>query len=318
MRTRLRVALVIVATAALMFSAAPVAHAEVSRGTLEGTVVDEKGLPRSGVHITVSAGSAGTILLSTDLDGTFRTDAIVGDYLLYFYAADFSAIDMYGGYSEPQTVHVVAGQTVTIDEVLRTGGIVSGRVLDIHGKPIAGAQVSAADPGLYRTELYGSDRGATTDAKGRYTLTGLVTGAFRIRISKPGYFAEWYGNSPTESGAKPVSTSEGHTTTGLASHLSKGGTISGRVLINGKKPKSIPGAHVSVKLLSGDGKRFISNMSARKRFSFETEAAGRYIVEYCAGPAIDGKTCTRKSVTVKRGHSVTGLVVELSVPSLRR
>ena len=315
MRTRLQVALAVVAATTLVFSAAPAAQAAVTWGSIEGTIVDETGAPRSGATVTASGPT--TIFLHTDPDGSFHTQAIAGDYLVYFGVPDFTARDMVGGYGSPQKVTVVTGQVTVIDEVLRTGGTISGRILDIHGKPLAGAQITADDPSLYRNELYASDASAITNAKGQYTLTGLVTGAFRIRISKPGYFTEWYGNSRTEDDAKRVRISEGHATGGLTSHLSRGGTVSGRLVINGKKPKGVPGARFVVTLSSSDG-TWIDSESSKKKFSFSPGAAGRYVIRYCAGPSEDKMTCKKKVVKIKRGKSATGLVLTLKVPSLKK
>jgi hypothetical protein len=315
MRTRLQVVLAVVAAATLVFSAAPAAQAEVTWGSIEGTIVDETGAPRSGATLTASGPT--TIFLRTDPDGSFRTTAIAGDYLVYFGVPDFTARDMVGGYGSPQKVTVVTGQATVINEVLRTGGTVSGRVFDIHGKPLAGAEITAADPSLFRTELYGSDSYAITDKKGRYTLTGLVTGTFRIRISKPGYFTEWYGNSRTEDDAKRVRISEGHATGGLTSHLSRGGTISGRLVITGKKAKDVPGARFVVTLSSSNG-TWIDSESSTRKFSFSSGSAGRYVIRYCAGPTEDKMTCKKKAVKIKRGESATGLVLKVKVPSLKK
>jgi hypothetical protein len=57
-------------------------------------------------------------------------------------------------------------------------GIVSGTVIDDHTlQPLPGANVVVLD----------TDRGATTDTEGRYTITGLVVGTVRIRVSYIGY-----------------------------------------------------------------------------------------------------------------------------------
>ena len=58
-------------------------------------------------------------------------------------------------------------------------GSVSGTVLDSASQPVANANVVFASPsGTYRT---------TTDAKGEFTLTGLVVDTYSLTLSKTGY-----------------------------------------------------------------------------------------------------------------------------------
>lgn len=305
----------IAVVAALVLGATSPVHAEAQWGSIEGTVVDEAGAPRGNVYVIASGPTTSTG--TTDPTGAFRLQVLVGEYEIYFSTPDLSARDVFpGGYSGRGTVAVVAGGVTPVSETLRTGAVASGRVLDVKGKPIVGAEVRATDPALLRSELYGLVSNATTDANGRYTLTGLATGAYRLRISKPGYFTEWYGNSPTESAAKPVAVTEGATAAGLMSHLSRGGTLSGRVVINGKKPAHFPGLQVQVSVLSSDGE-LVDSVSARKKFSVETGATGRYVIRYCAAVSGEKATCTKKTVSLNRGRSLSGLVLKLTIPSLR-
>lgn len=76
----------------------------------------------------------------------------------------------------------------------RGNGRVTGRVLDEAGKPVVGAQVSAAKKGEMKPEVFT----ATTNEKGEYNLNGLATGDWVIEAKKEGAGAKEVGASLVE------------------------------------------------------------------------------------------------------------------------
>ena len=60
-------------------------------------------------------------------------------------------------------------------------GTVAGAVLDVAGKPIANAAVSV------KNESTGSARQATTDADGRFSVSGLPDGLYTVEVSSPSF-----------------------------------------------------------------------------------------------------------------------------------
>ena len=63
---------------------------------------------------------------------------------------------------------------------------VTGKVLDEAGKPVVGAQVSAAKKGEVKPDVFT----ATTNDKGEYTLNGLAAGDWVIEAKKDGVGAK--------------------------------------------------------------------------------------------------------------------------------
>ncbi len=61
----------------------------------------------------------------------------------------------------------------------QAGATVSGKVADASGKPLAGAAVSVKDDS--------GENLATTDAKGKYKITGIAAGTYVISVSARGY-----------------------------------------------------------------------------------------------------------------------------------
>jgi S-layer protein (TIGR01567 family) len=73
-------------------------------------------------------------------------------------------------------VHVSTDETVTVDIILQTGGIITGIITTSNGTPLANAYVSVSGPG------YGS---ASTDINGNYTMSGLPAGNYFVSVSPP-------------------------------------------------------------------------------------------------------------------------------------
>src|SRR5918993_5947136 len=71
---------------------------------------------------------------------------------------------------------------------------VTGKVLDEAGKPIVGAQVSAAKKGEVKPDVFT----ATTNEKGEYNLNGLAAGDWVIEAKKDGVGAKEMGATLVE------------------------------------------------------------------------------------------------------------------------
>ncbi|WP_180987261.1 S-layer family protein [Arthrobacter sp. AFG20] len=115
------------------------------------------------------------------------------------------------GAGKAQSIPVTSGQTVqNINATLTTGGSVSGTVVDKAGKPVAIAQVQAYTPdGSLVT------RSTITSSTGTYTLKGLTTGSYIIKVhgALSGRGDLYSGNKTTEATATKVSVVRGSGTT---------------------------------------------------------------------------------------------------------
>ena len=114
------------------------------------------------------------------------------------------------GVSQAQAIPVTTGQSVqNIDAVLTPGGSVTGTVLNKAGQPMANAFVQAYTPdGSLVT------RATTTDAAGKYSIKGLTSGSYKLRVIGGPVVGDLYsGNAATEATATSVTVVSGSATT---------------------------------------------------------------------------------------------------------
>jgi len=119
---------------------------------------------------------------------------------------------------------------------LNMGGVITGAVTDESRQPMTGARVwvtpapNSPFPGPYRNE--------TTDQEGKYRLTGLKTGDFKVICHKPGYVRD-------DKDTNVVSVVAGETITDMDFQLSMGIHIAGSV-VSGEDGMPIEGATITV------------------------------------------------------------------------
>jgi hypothetical protein len=114
------------------------------------------------------------------------------------------------GVSQAQAIPVTTGQAVqNIDAALTAGGSITGTVLNKAGQPLANAFVQAYTPD---GSLVTRDGGTT--AAGKYSIAGLTTGKYVIRVHGGLAAGDLYsGNATTEATAIPVAVVSGSATT---------------------------------------------------------------------------------------------------------
>ena len=114
-----------------------------------------------------------------------------------------------GGRSEAQAKDDPGGQEIAREAP--SGGVISGRVTDEQGQPLAGAEVSVTFPGQ-KLETRSAD-------DGRFVFRGVNPGNRRLVVEKQGYGP--IQTDPIVVGEKPV--------TGLVLQLRRGASLWGRV-----------------------------------------------------------------------------------------
>jgi hypothetical protein len=109
---------------------------------------------------------------------------------------------------------------------------VIGRVIAADtGNPMANAQVQISSPALAKP------RQVTTDAGGRYEITGLPAGRYKLSVSRLGFVTIEYGQTRPFEPGRALELLDGHTVDRIDFALSRGGVITGRVTDQNGEPQ---------------------------------------------------------------------------------
>ena len=173
--------------AAILLPQAPVAAPVSGTAEVRGRVVsDALGTPAAGASVLL-ADSSGIIkaTATTDADGRFAfTKLLVGRYTISVMLRNGSFVTAFGG-SAPRAVSIDLGDGAHVDRgdlVLPAGVAISGQILDEHGNPLKGANVSAwrltyLSPGERRLSFEGQ---AISDDAGDYRIAGVKPGVYFV------------------------------------------------------------------------------------------------------------------------------------------
>jgi hypothetical protein len=211
----------------------------VLSGTIHGTVTSATTkAPVAEIEVCVrqSAGGAFAQCATTNASGEYTVTRLpAGEYKVEF-APSFSSgqnytTQYYNGESalaEANPVAVTAGGTTSaVNAELHEGGQITGTVTDASTtKPIEGIEVCARKP-------LGEGVGhcASTNASGVYTVTGVVTGEYKVEFANVGhnYLTQYYNDKTSFSEGGLVSVTTGATTPGIDAAMQPGGRITGTV-----------------------------------------------------------------------------------------
>ena len=262
-------------TEGIDFSLAPLS-------TIEGTVTDQDdGTPIAGATVWAFSEVPGRMPVRaiTDDQGHFQltklhpgiyfVKAAAPGYYREFYKeaerlADATPVNV--GYNE---------QVQGIDFTLAKAASISGTVVDEEtGAPIARAVVIA------KRANSPVQKKAFTDDNGNYTVQGLPAGTYYVMAAAPGYYREFYDNSPDRSGATAVELSASEQKTDIDFSLQTApenqGGISGVVLAESDS-LPIPGAFV-VALPVKNGHPAFAVTGPEGRYKIAGLASGKYFV----------------------------------------
>jgi len=170
-------------------------------GVIAGEIVDERGNPVAGAWVhalrkaaaTGTAGSQGPPALTNDL-GEFRVASLMaGEYVVMATprgvprGATTLIPTYYLSTSDPQAAFIVTlspGETVvgvSVTMLSAPGYEISGIVVDEQGRPQAGATVTIIVQQMQgQMSAQASMRGSTTAQDGRFRVTGLPPGSYRL------------------------------------------------------------------------------------------------------------------------------------------
>lgn len=242
--------------------------------TISGVVVDGEGAPVSGLNLNVQVAPAAqgrprvTSMqwkqVVTDRKGAFLVVGLsAGDYILR--ASGQSNVDSRrrtDGAPAVESVLIgadrVAAGTTNIELSYVAGGTIEGTVMDEGGRPFARANVSASP------SEGGNGRSETTDAEGRFAVTGLVPGKnYTLTAHCAGASSAKTENVPTGTAAVRIV-------------IERGLTIAGRVFDRAGEPA----ARASLRLASADGRhRTQTGIQPDGSFEVIQLRPGRYSLE---------------------------------------
>ncbi len=132
----------------------------------------------------------------------------------------------------------IAGSVVTKNISLLRSGSFSGTVKDGEGNSLTNASIYSVDSTGYTTG-YGYP-----DNSGKYTVSSLKTSKYRAYASLNGYIPQWYNKVSVMDSAAFFQVTDGYDTPNINFVLSRGGTISGKVV--DKLGKPIAGIEIEV------------------------------------------------------------------------
>lgn len=165
----------------------------VSRGTVEGHVVDHKGNPVAGVNVVMTFNGKTLPSAKTDVDGHYAfTRVKPGVHLLWSEArSDYGIETYYGGTvnrRDARRVHVVAGETYIADITMAAVGSVTGRLVDSKGRGRRYVDAHSSYPWGYEEDnngRLGSRRQAlvgSTKKGGHFTFPDVLEGRQDIQF----------------------------------------------------------------------------------------------------------------------------------------
>lgn len=230
-------------------------------GTIRGRVVDGRGNP-----ISLAAVRALPADRSMGVDHLATTDELGRFTLRGLRTQTAWTIDARHDDWAPKAVENVPARATDVEVRMTAGGALAGDVIDDARAPQSGVSVY-----VHRIERRGEvatgqreHAEVAADAKGRWEITHLVPGTYRVEIRSAAK-AAW---APTAAKVLEAEVTEGGRTVVDEVRVARGGRIRGRILVDaGALPRA-----VSLALLpSGKG-------GAPQRFAAQVDRGGTFVV----------------------------------------
>jgi carboxypeptidase family protein len=283
--------------------------------------------------------------VSTEADGTWEIKELpAGKYSINVQKGGFVSV-LYGQkrpFEQGKPVELGDGQSIDkLDVALHKGGVVTGRIVDEFGEPLAGARVSVMRHRFMQGQrrLVGvSVQGGSdvTDDIGQYRLHGLSPGEYyvsaninpvatlEVSADRTGYSATYYPGTPAASEAQRITVAVGQETSEINFALSPArvAKISGTVV----GAAGAPAANTMVMLTSAGTSMGIGGsplMSAALTkpdgtFTLSNVAAGDYRIEMIAAADVEriAQTGTNAGMMMTQAASVPVTVTGQDITNL--
>jgi protocatechuate 3,4-dioxygenase beta subunit len=220
-------------------------------GKISGTVVDEKGKPVSGVHVSSESLSRGWEWgggsVRTKADGTFMIENMrPGDYRVTAQNGDWTDELRKPGSNDDakqgERVTVTLGKIATVKLVVESqSGLIKGTVTDSTGAVVSDAYIvkaresdaaGASESAINQTRWTWDDKPVLSNVDGTFAITKLTAGKYTLRAYRKG------------GGEAVVEHVAVGSTTKLVIHAT--GSISGVVHMKGTPPEKLEDIEVGV------------------------------------------------------------------------
>ena len=304
----------------------------LATGSIKGRVVADDGQPVVNATLMVQAvnGPPSVRQTKVDSEGKFSFDELPpAGYILFAVAPGYIDEAMSTGDPNDWPRHLIGAQ---LKIKMIKGGVITGKVTNSKGDPIAGVPVRAVglnNPSVSVTDFLGAS-GAESDDRGIYRVYGLKPGQYVVSAGGPGQFGfaasngfdldvPTYHPAATRDTAIPVVVRSGDETTGIDIKYfgAEGHRISGFVLGTINAGASANGA-IAITLSPARTQSVLSMaitspMDQRRAFGFNGVGDGEYdlFAAFQTGQQNDASLVANKRVTV-RGGDVTGVELNLA------
>lgn len=320
----------------------------VRGGVITGRVTDSEGLPVIGEHVQINSSdkqrggrvysNLNPYMYQTDDRGVYRLYGIPpGKYTISIGEGGEAGSIRFGSdgrgyYARTFHPNVIEESKATVIEVAEgseasnidiTLGrkaksyLVTGRVLDEAGEPVANLQIGCGSL-IQDGSMGGFGWGSISDAQGRFRIDGLLPGRYAA-------FVWTEGNTSGYSDPVKFEIADGDVS-GLELKLRRGSTMTGVVVIEGTTDRSVLAQLSQLSLIAirtGESQRLTSPNYSRSKiavdgsFSFAGLQAGKYRLVIAVYPPPKGFSLGRverdgviqPEIEIAPGAQVTGLRV---------
>jgi protocatechuate 3,4-dioxygenase beta subunit len=325
--------------------------AQEASGSISGRVtISGKGA--AGINVTARAGDSPlenrtVARATTDNDGNYRLIGLPAGRFTITPIAKAYVVAAGEHYKAPgQAVNLAENESIkNFDFALIRGGVITGRITDLEGRPIIGERVNVAGDsyaGSVSPMMMFPGGKNQTDDRGVYRIYGLPPGSYKVSVGQTSaagamnivgmggsqYSKTFYPGVTDESKATPIEIKEGTEATNIditPGKLGRGFAVSGRV-VDAESGQPIANTFIGYKPLdsgdTSDTMSFTGNQTdTNGRFRIEGIKPGRYAAFTISATGessgysdlarfeISEGDVTGIEIKVRRGATVEGVAV---------